>query len=308
MDSSSSSSRKRAAPATPPSPSSAAKRPRTAPADGAGTLAAFGVPGLEYRPSWLSADEETELLQQVDAAPWLSELSRRVQHYGFKYARALWLAGWLAGSRRNSSRCIARQVLVLGAECCRAHDSDAGMGTGSRAAAARLRRCSYASRSADRYIRSAGSHSRAPFLMLHTHPWQCAVNEYTPGQGIAAHIDATSFEDHIASISLGSPIGMELSRDDTKVLALIQQRSLLVFHGESRYRWRHAIAKRKSDTRAVDARGVVHDKLVRSRRVSLTFRKLCGSQSTTSTTTTAQSPTTPTAVATEQQQEQQEQQ
>lgn len=44
------------------------------------------VPGLRLAPAFLSEAEEVALLQAVDAAPWLSELRRRVQHHGYRYA------------------------------------------------------------------------------------------------------------------------------------------------------------------------------------------------------------------------------
>ncbi len=43
--------------------------------------------GLEYHPAFLTAHDEAELLAQIDGAdsPWLDDLSRRVQHFGYKY-------------------------------------------------------------------------------------------------------------------------------------------------------------------------------------------------------------------------------
>ncbi|RSM77807.1 2OG-Fe(II) oxygenase [Kibdelosporangium aridum] len=41
------------------------------------------VPGLRYLPGWLN--DEAALLAHIDAAPWSSELRRRVQHYGHRY-------------------------------------------------------------------------------------------------------------------------------------------------------------------------------------------------------------------------------
>jgi alkylated DNA repair dioxygenase AlkB len=54
--------------------------------------AAPAVAGLVYRPAFLDATRETALLTAVDARPWLADLKRRVQHYGYKYdykARAI---------------------------------------------------------------------------------------------------------------------------------------------------------------------------------------------------------------------------
>ena len=44
-----------------------------------------GVPGLSYVPDFLSAHEETELVAAIDGSGWISELQRRVQHYGWRY-------------------------------------------------------------------------------------------------------------------------------------------------------------------------------------------------------------------------------
>jgi alkylated DNA repair dioxygenase AlkB len=43
------------------------------------------VPGLRYLPDWLDATQELDLLARIDAAPWSTELRRRVQHYGHQY-------------------------------------------------------------------------------------------------------------------------------------------------------------------------------------------------------------------------------
>lgn len=43
------------------------------------------IPGLLYIPDFLSEADESELLATIDSLPWLNELTRRVQHYGFRY-------------------------------------------------------------------------------------------------------------------------------------------------------------------------------------------------------------------------------
>ncbi|HZT79825.1 MAG TPA: alpha-ketoglutarate-dependent dioxygenase AlkB [Gemmataceae bacterium] len=70
------------------------------------------VPRLRYLPDWVAPAQEEKLLRHVDESPWMTELRRRVQHYGWRYdyrARAVdlsmrlgplpdWaaiLAGWL---------------------------------------------------------------------------------------------------------------------------------------------------------------------------------------------------------------------
>jgi alkylated DNA repair dioxygenase AlkB len=45
----------------------------------------LGLPGLSYCHQLLTIAEQGRILQEVDARPWLSDLKRRVQHYGYKY-------------------------------------------------------------------------------------------------------------------------------------------------------------------------------------------------------------------------------
>lgn len=43
------------------------------------------ISGLEIYPDFIDRKTETELLKLIDNSIWLNDLSRRVQHYGFKY-------------------------------------------------------------------------------------------------------------------------------------------------------------------------------------------------------------------------------
>ena len=43
------------------------------------------VPGLIYRPDFITPDEEAMLVELIDAQEWNADLKRRVQHYGWKY-------------------------------------------------------------------------------------------------------------------------------------------------------------------------------------------------------------------------------
>jgi alkylated DNA repair dioxygenase AlkB len=97
---------------------------------------------------------------------------------------------------------------------------------------------------------------------------QVIINEYLPGQGIAPHVDCVPcFGDTVLSLSLGSScvFTMTPGSGGEPVPVPLEPGSLLVMAGEARYRWRHGIAARKSDT--YEGRTVR-----RGRRVSLTFR------------------------------------
>ena len=43
------------------------------------------ISGLTYIPDFISAQEQDFLLAQIDQQAWLTDLKRRVQHYGYKY-------------------------------------------------------------------------------------------------------------------------------------------------------------------------------------------------------------------------------
>jgi alkylated DNA repair dioxygenase AlkB len=41
--------------------------------------------GLRYSPNFITEGEERALIEIIDQQPWLSNLKRRVRHYGYKY-------------------------------------------------------------------------------------------------------------------------------------------------------------------------------------------------------------------------------
>jgi len=43
------------------------------------------IEGLIYRPEFLTPEEQTAALAEVDSRPWRDDLKRRVQHYGYVY-------------------------------------------------------------------------------------------------------------------------------------------------------------------------------------------------------------------------------
>lgn len=46
---------------------------------------ASAIQGLSYVPDFVTTDEESALIAEIDVQPWLNDLKRRVQHYGYKY-------------------------------------------------------------------------------------------------------------------------------------------------------------------------------------------------------------------------------
>ena len=43
------------------------------------------IPGLTYVPDFLGESEETDVVAAIEQAEWISDLRRRVQHYGWRY-------------------------------------------------------------------------------------------------------------------------------------------------------------------------------------------------------------------------------
>jgi alkylated DNA repair dioxygenase AlkB len=43
------------------------------------------IPGLTYLPDFIDEQTEAELIRTIDTQPWITELKRRVQHYGYRY-------------------------------------------------------------------------------------------------------------------------------------------------------------------------------------------------------------------------------
>lgn len=183
------------------------------------------IPGLRYIPEYITRQEEAALIRTIDAQPWITELKRRVQHYGYRY-------DYKARSVTPESR-LGPLPEWLMPYCARVH--------------------------ADGHFPKV--------------PDQVIVNEYQPGQGIAPHIDCVPcFTDTIASLSLGSSCIMEFTHVETeqKIPMMLEPRSLVILSDDARYRWQHAIPHRKSDRYNGQT-------FPRSRRLSLTFRKVIAS-------------------------------
>ncbi len=166
--------------------------------------------GLGYHPDFLAASEEDGLLAHIDSSEWLTDLSRRVLHFGYKYdytsrsldetARIGPLPGWLA-------------------------------------------RLSH-------MVREAASEEAKRLLDPQRPFEQAIINEYLPGQGIAPHIDRDCFGPVVATVSLGSAVNMDFCCETTgdEYVQRLAPRSLVLLHGDARSKWRHGIAKRHSDT------------------------------------------------------------
>ena len=110
------------------------------------------------------------------------------------------------------------------------------------------------------------AHRLVASRLMPQRPDQVIVNEYVGNQGIHTHIDAGSFADGIATISLLESWEMVFREKSTKLKIgrILERRSLAIMSGDARYRWTHEIPKRKTEA----------GRVTRGRRISLTFRKV----------------------------------
>ncbi|RIB09841.1 hypothetical protein C2G38_1980683 [Gigaspora rosea] len=105
-------------------------------------------------------------------------------------------------------------------------------------------------------------------------PNMCIINEYEAGQGIMPHTDAaTIFGPIILSLSLLSSCLMKFTHSnnpETQFLVVLRT-SLLIMTKSSRYDYKHSISKDIIEWFEEGENGEKRE-IVRSRRVSLTFR------------------------------------
>lgn len=191
--------------------------------------AATAPMGLEYHPDFLVASEEDGLLAHIDGSEWLTDLSRRVMHFGYKYDYT---------SRRLDETARIGPLPEWLAQL-------------------------------SKMVHEAASEEAKQLLDPHQPFEQAIINEYLPGQGIAPHIDRDCFGPIVATVSLGSAVNMDFCCDSTgdEYVQRLVPCSLVLLHGDARFKWRHGIAKRHSDTWN-------DQRTKRQRRVSITFRTI----------------------------------
>ena len=169
--------------------------------------------GLAYLPQLLTPEQQNAAVSQVDAAPdqWRSDLSRRTQHYGWRYdyrAKAITPDMYL-GILPDWLQRIAQAV----------YDHAVDPETGAQ--------------------------------LFDRVPEQVIVNEYVGGQGIAEHTDHPGFGPAIATVSLISQWPMLLApryRQPTFPVEL-ETGSCLTITGPSRNVWTHQIQRNRSRPR-----------------------------------------------------------
>lgn len=183
----------------------------------------LSINGLEYHDNFITNAEQSELINIIDDQPWLDDLKRRVQHYGYKYDY----------KRRNIDKTM--------------HLGDI-----------------------PNWCKNIGIKLQTNGI-IDFMPDQVIINEYSPGQGISNHIDCEPcFNDTVISLSLNSSCIMQFTNkfNVQKVIpVLLEPCSLVVLKKDARYNWMHGIKAVKTDN-------FYGEKIIRKRRLSLTFRKV----------------------------------
>ena len=195
------------------------------------------IPGLTYKPDFLDEDQEQRLVEWIDQQEWSSELSRRVQHYGWRYdysARevdaSMRLGELPAPLAELALRLFERRLVPQLPDQVIVNEYEAGQGITPHADA-----------------RKSFADGIATISLLES--WE--MNFHAPR-------------------GKGGDGGQR--RKSNKVPRLLERRSVAIMQGEARWNWKHEIVKRKSDP-YVDAADK-HRKRNRNRRISLTFRKV----------------------------------
>jgi len=264
-----------------------------------------GIPGLLVVHNFITEKEESDLINDLDNRPWISQLSRRVQHFGatFDYVNRRPVEegdnvdasvptsvkeGDSVDASVPTSFPIASVPTLLHVSNLISDRGFLGDMGDDRIRHIRLTAPIQGCEELDALF---------PKTLTSTHYQSCdqiTINEYTPGLGISSHVDThIGFEDGIISLSLGAEYVMEFSsiqstelekkeeeeEEDTDNISVtddvdetsnvynivLPRRSLLVLRGEARYAWKHSIVSRRTDC----INGVV---IPRGRRVSATFR------------------------------------
>ena len=200
------------------------------------------IPGFTYEPDFLDEDQEQRLVEWIDQQEWSSELSRRVQHYGWRYDY---------GAREVGASMRLGELPALLAEL--AH---------------RLYERKLVPQLPDQVI--VNEYEAGQGIAPHAD----ARKSFADGIATISLLESWEMNFH-APRSKGGPRRSGKGgprRKSNKVPRLLERRSVAVMQGEARWEWRHEIASRKSDP-YVDEAGK-RRRRQRNRRISLTFRKV----------------------------------
>lgn len=195
--------------------------------------------GFLIRNDFVSVEEEAMLMREIDSRQWETQLSRRTQHYGWRFEYTT-----------KSCVPISESIPAVFIEKI-------------------LKRLGTVAMIEIPWLKNAVGVSSV----------QCTVNEYERGQGIAPHVDThAAFDDGIIALSLGSGVGLRLkqaksSGDNREYNMWLERRSLITYVGAARYAFMHGIVSRKGDL--IDGKWILRNRRVSITFRHLRRRKHC---------------------------------
>ncbi len=197
------------------------------------------VPDLFYKDNYISKAEEQELLHWIDAKPWLEDLARRVQHYGWKYdykARKIDSSMWL-GELPKPLLSLAKQIYQDGLV---AHLPDQVI--------------------INEYQPGQG-------IVEHIDCETCFDDDIA-----TISLNADYIMEFTQAEKTQNKLGKKHKKEPKHIIEIwLRNRSIAVMKEESRWWWFHGIKSRKNDK----WQGINYP---RDKRISLTFRKIIDNQ------------------------------
>ena len=192
--------------------------------------------GVVYETAFLNDEECRRLLASIDERPWLYDLKRRVQHYGWKYDYA--------------SRFVTKDMQI------------GPLPDFIRDVAARLRERGWFHRTPDQVIVNEYDPAKKQGISPH-------VDRECFGPTVATLSLGDAWPMEFAATDWSRQRVSQEKATQEKIELVLDVGSILVLTGDARSKWTHGIAPRQTDSRG-------RNKRPRRRRVSVTFRTVEG--------------------------------
>ena len=194
------------------------------------------IPGLYYQANFLTEEEEKQILSIIDSNEWNHDIQRKTQYYGYTYYHTRHNSTSMQPTEQieNTHFPLSQLQFVI-----------------------------------DKFKDTTIFPPDHP-------PTQILVNEYLRNMSIKGHVDnVDAFGDVIISLSLCGPAYMTMrSIENPNIVAKVfmEERSILIMSGDSRFKWRHAITKQRRVYLPTKKITILRDDTYR--RVSLTIREI----------------------------------
>ena len=188
--------------------------------------------GVVYETALLNDEQCNRLLASIDTRPWLQDLKRRVQHYGWKYDYA--------------SRFVTEDMQI------------GPLPIFIRDVAVMLRERGWFHRTPDQVIVNEYDPAKKQGIAPH-------VDRECFGPTVATLSLGDAWPMEFAATHRYRQRGTQEIATNEKIELVLDVGSILVLTGDARSKWTHGIAQRQTDSRGRYRRA-------RRRRVSVTFR------------------------------------